>query len=96
MPQYSFGKKNNFCIKAGGYFSVLVNSEEVGTYEVRVVDGDNHSGKIDRDARNDSEDIDFRLAFNTGIRLKFNEIPWFVTEIGYNLGLYKYNRFQYS
>jgi len=92
MPQYSFGKKRNFYIKAGGYFSLLVNSEEVGTYEVRVVNGDHHSGKIDHDARNDYKDIDFGLAFNTGIRLKFDEISWFVTEIGYNLGLYKYNQ----
>ncbi|HLO58128.1 MAG TPA: outer membrane beta-barrel protein [Bacteroidales bacterium] len=92
MPQFSFGNKKSFYIKAGGYFSVLAKSKESGTYETFVVNGDHHQGKINRDARNDYEDFDYGLAFNTGVRLKFDEVSWFVVQTGYNLGLYKYNQ----
>jgi hypothetical protein len=92
MPQFSFGNKKNFYIKAGGYFSVLAISKESGTYETSVVNGDHHQGKIDRDARNDYQDFDYGLAFNTGVRLKFDDVSWFVVQSGYNLGLYKYNQ----
>jgi hypothetical protein len=92
MPQYSFGKSNFFYVKAGAYFSVLVNSKEVGSFETDVINGDHQQGEIDRDAKNDYEDIDYGLAFNTGVRLKFDDVSWFVVQLGYNLGLYKYNQ----
>ena len=70
---------------------MLLNSKEVGTYTVRVINGDRHSGNINRDARLDYEDIDYGLSAIAGIRLKIAEKTCFVTQFGYNSGLYKYN-----
>jgi hypothetical protein len=91
MPEYSFGRKDILFIKLGGYFSLLANSKEVGTFTSSVVDGAHHSGEIDNDASHDYRDIDFGLSAVTGIRLKITDNAYFVPQIGYNLGLYKYN-----